>query len=142
MVRAREPSFGAACVLLAALVALAGCGREPSPEGASDVQGQVGEIVASVLEVEPSTIDHGKRLAGPEIGADDIDVTEIIMETEGRFGIKIPVEKLRVAGTGTGTGTGAGNLTVERLAEIVKDLGGTPTPKASGERAKGVAQDG
>lgn len=52
----------------------------------------VGEIVSTQLGVEAKEITERTSLA--ELGADDLDLVELVMELEEHFSISIPEESI------------------------------------------------
>lgn len=109
------------CAALVALVSFAR-GEQTKPLGTAgksyiETQEKILQIVATVLSIETSKIDPKKQLTDPSIGADDLDVVEIVLEVEIAFGIEIPEERF------TDPKTNNVDLTVEKLVEIV---GSTP----------------
>ena len=58
------------------------------------------EIVANVLNLDPSEIKPETTFVG-DLGADSLDVYQIIMDLEDAFGVKIPqdqVERITTVG--------------------------------------------
>ena len=51
------------------------------------------EVAVEVLSVEPDSITEHARLK-EDLDADSLDLVELIMELEDRFGIKVPEEDL------------------------------------------------
>lgn len=49
------------------------------------------EAIADVLEIDKETITEDSQF-GDDLGADSLDVMEIIMNLEEKFNIQIPVE--------------------------------------------------
>ncbi|MDO4285323.1 MAG: acyl carrier protein [Eubacteriales bacterium] len=50
------------------------------------------EIIADVLNVDPEEITMETTFT-EDLGADSLDLFQIIMEIENKFGVKVPVEK-------------------------------------------------
>jgi acyl carrier protein len=55
----------------------------------SDIASEVRDILAFHLGVEPARLTDEARLA-KDLGADSLDVVEIVMSCEERFGVEIP----------------------------------------------------
>jgi acyl carrier protein len=55
----------------------------------SDIASAVRDILAFHLGVEPARLTDEARLA-KDLGADSLDVVEIVMSCEERFGVEIP----------------------------------------------------
>jgi len=95
---------------------LAGCGRSESVPSAPLNQQQLVESVrsevAKILKKETSQVDVTKPLAA--LGADDLDVVEIVMALEEKFKVEIPDSTLGDKPDDVGK-----TLTVQKLAEIV-----------------------
>lgn len=93
---------GTAVVLMA--VVICGCDSKSAPvEGrtapVASTPGQsaltaeqktVRTILAEQFKVEPSAIGMDQPITEPPLSADDLDLVEIVMELEDRFGISIP----------------------------------------------------
>jgi acyl carrier protein len=94
--------------LAAAIVLAAACGKtEPgtAPAGAariptfhhpqrepmSDIEARVKKIIAEQLGVEESQVTNEKAFVA-DLGADSLDVVELVMALEDEFGIEIPDE--------------------------------------------------
>jgi len=108
------------CAVLVALVSFA-WGEQTKPLGTAsrsyiETQEKVLQIIAEVLDIEASRIDPKKQLTDPSIGADDLDVVEIVVEVETVFRIRIPEERY------TDRKTNNVDLTVEKLVEIVESI--------------------
>lgn len=56
----------------------------------TDEQKAVQSILAEQFKVEPSVISMDQPITAPPLSADDLDLVEIVMELEDRFGISIP----------------------------------------------------
>lgn len=56
----------------------------------SDTQAKVVDIIAQKLKIDKSTITSSSTLA--DLGADSLDMVEIIMKLEEQFGIEIKDE--------------------------------------------------
>jgi|SRR5215467_13044431 len=108
-------------VSLFVAVSLVGCGKRPDnhngpippastasmastekPESSVDpaVEAKVKKIIAEELRVEEKDVVPGARLM-EDLGADDLDLVELIMRLEEEFNIEIPdqdVEKLKTVG--------------------------------------------
>ncbi len=56
----------------------------------TDEQKAVRSVLAEQFKVEPSVIGMDQPITEPPLSADDLDLVEIVMELEDRFGISIP----------------------------------------------------
>ncbi|KAB2845473.1 MAG: acyl carrier protein [Melioribacteraceae bacterium] len=63
-----------------------------------DVQAKVKEIVVDKLGVEESQITPEASFTN-DLGADSLDIVELVMEFENQFGISIPDEDAEKIGT-------------------------------------------
>ena len=126
-----------AVVLVGFLVVLLACGgviafwllrvevlptpAEPStalvaPSG--DTLSVVREITAAQMGVDVNQIQPSTSLG--ELGADELDIVELVMELEEEFDVSIPDEAIEnVTGSQTWS-DGADRLTIRKLAEIVE----------------------
>ncbi len=108
--------------LLAAImtvwIGVSGCVRSrPAEQTTAE---QVRALAAKVLNKDPRQIDVTTPLA--TMGADELDVVELVMEVEDAFNVDIPDAAL-----GDDVRDVTKTLTVEKLAEIVsKQLESTP----------------
>jgi acyl carrier protein len=55
------------------------------------IVGKVKEIIAEKLAVPLEDLDESKRLV-EDLGADSLDLTELVMSIEEEFGVEIPDE--------------------------------------------------
>eukprot|EP00629_Pelagomonadales_sp_RCC1024_P002642 CAMPEP_0119260544 /NCGR_PEP_ID=MMETSP1329-20130426/874_1 /TAXON_ID=114041 /ORGANISM="Genus nov. species nov., Strain RCC1024" /LENGTH=109 /DNA_ID=CAMNT_0007259969 /DNA_START=56 /DNA_END=385 /DNA_ORIENTATION=- len=58
----------------------------------ADVEGKLKEIVAEQLGVEQASITAEASFAG-DLGADSLDVVEMVMKIEEEFGVELPDER-------------------------------------------------
>jgi acyl carrier protein len=84
----------------------------PKPCTVEDVQ----RAVAKILKTTPDKIAPDALLSDKAIGADDLDVVEIIMELEDAFDVSIPDERT------SDPKTGALNLSANGLVRLVREL--------------------
>lgn len=94
----------AGTVMALVTVVIWGCGSKPAPvEGqpapVASTTGQatmtaeqkaVQSILAEQFKVEPNVIGMDQPITAPPLSADDLDLVEIVMELEDRFGVLIP----------------------------------------------------
>jgi acyl carrier protein len=93
--------------------------RQDSSQRAATVA-KVRNIVAEVLGVAPADIPTAAPLSKLPKPPDDLDVVEIVLAMEEHFHVEIPDEAVvRAAGGESSSGLG-GQLTVEKLADLVK----------------------
>ncbi len=55
----------------------------------SDIENRVLEVVAKKMELDPDKIKLDARF-GDDLGADSLDLVELVMELETKFNIEIP----------------------------------------------------
>ena len=63
-----------------------------------DVEAKVKSIIVDKLGVEESQINNGASFTN-DLGADSLDIVELVMEFENEFGISIPDEDAEKIGT-------------------------------------------
>ena len=63
-----------------------------------DVEAKVKEIIIDKLGVEESQINNAASFTN-DLGADSLDIVELVMEFENQFGISIPDEDAEKIGT-------------------------------------------
>ncbi|MBU2493355.1 MAG: acyl carrier protein [Bacteroidetes bacterium] len=63
-----------------------------------DVEAKVKEIIIDKLGVEESQINNEASFTN-DLGADSLDIVELVMEFENQFGISIPDEDAEKIGT-------------------------------------------
>ena len=68
------------------LLILVGCNKEQEPT----ISFRVKQIIATQLNKDPNSIELGDSLMGNSLGADELDVVEIIISLEEEFQIEIP----------------------------------------------------
>jgi acyl carrier protein len=95
---------------------------QPSDSSAAQDDGtvsQVCSITAELLGVNPSKVTPSTSLG--DLGADELDIVELVMELEEHFDIAIPDDAITdVTGRGQWQ-DGAHKLTMTKLAQIVDD---------------------
>jgi acyl carrier protein len=79
-------------------------------------RGRVLGIVGEILKVDAAELDATKPLTSPEVGADDLDVAEIVMGIEDEFGIRISDDKVVAPGTEKVV------ITLNQLVKLVEEL--------------------
>ena len=57
-----------------------------------EVLERIREHLATELEIDPARIDEGTRFK-EDLEADSLDLVELVMELEDRYGIRIPDEE-------------------------------------------------
>jgi len=83
------------------IIALTGCERQPKVEQASEMNSHLESIMGIVAEQLGISADaiHGNSTFA-SIGADDLDLVEIIMAAEDAYNVSIPDETLmKIANT-------------------------------------------
>jgi acyl carrier protein len=85
-------------------------------KAATGTRDKIIRIVAELLETKPEQIDPDKPLSHPSIGADELDVAEIVMELEDAFDIELTDEAI------TDSKTGNAEPSVNKLAETVDSI--------------------
>ena len=80
----------------------------------AEAQSIIQKIASEVIGVEPSKIDLKSQLTNPRIGADTLDIVEIVMEVEETFGIAVPDAPVN------DPKTGKTDVPVQGLAEVVE----------------------
>ena len=71
------------------------------------------QVGVDVAEIQPSTSLH-------DLGADELDIVELVMELEEEFDVPIPNEVITDAAGSDDWVAGSDKLTMRRLAEIVE----------------------
>jgi acyl carrier protein len=100
--------FAILLLLLSGLVLSAGCRAQPS----SQIVDRVRAETAAILKKDPKAIDVTRPLA--ELGADDLDLVEIVMAIEEAFKVEIPDRDF-----GKGPEEVRKTLSIQKLATIV-----------------------
>lgn len=104
-----------------AFVVCLGCSQPTTPPPqqsvSQDTIDQVCRIAAELLGVDVANVQPSTSLG--DLGADELDTIELIMELEDHFGVTIPDEALTEVMGDDEWQTGIDRLTMERLAEIV-----------------------
>jgi acyl carrier protein len=100
-------------------VACLGCAQPaplPRQQASQDTIDQVCRITAELLGVNTAEVKPSTSLG--DLGADELDVVELVMELEEHFDISIPDEAITVTGDDNWQ-VDMKRLTMSRLAEIV-----------------------
>ena len=84
------------------------------PADRQQLENIIRDIVAEVLSVPPGEVDVGAPLMKQKMPTDELDVVEIVMGIEERFGVEIP--DADISGP---DGEVRADLSVRKLAEIV-----------------------
>jgi len=84
------------------------------PADRQQLENIIRDIVAEVLRVAPGEVDVGAPLMKQKMPTDELDVVEIVMGIEEKFGVEIPD-----ADISTPEGELREDLSVKTLAEIV-----------------------
>jgi len=74
----------------------------------------VRDILAEQFQVKASVIEMDRPISDPPLGADDLDIVEIVMELEDRFGVTIPDAAVAV-------GDNKAPMTPNQLVSIVRE---------------------
>ena len=69
--------------------------RAPALRMGAEVEGKLKEIVAEQLGVEQTAITGTANFAS-DLGADSLDVVEMVMKIEEAFGIELPDERAEI----------------------------------------------
>ena len=56
------------------------------------------EIIAEQLEIDPEEIDYESNIID-DLGADSLDIVDLVMSVEDEFGIEVPDEALESVST-------------------------------------------
>jgi len=73
-------------------ISLAVCGCSPNADVAksrAEPEKVVRAVVANILKVDAADIKMDESISSPPLNADELDLVEIVMELEERFGISI-----------------------------------------------------
>jgi acyl carrier protein len=124
-------------VLVACLAGTAGCGADslgPPAKAQRTTLGttvdQVCKTTAELMRIDQSKIGPQTSLA--ELGADELDFVELVMELEDRFDISLPDETLEgMMGTNNWQ-QGMKNVTMAKLAAVIEDQNDTSAIDAEG----------
>lgn len=117
-------------LLLAALVA--GCAPEAVPRASSrtptpdDAEAAVIRIAAEILKKPRVAITPGQSLG--DLGADELDLVEIVIELEEERGITITDEAIEAAARPSRREAPLKSLTIAKLAAIVRGAARRPDP--------------
>jgi acyl carrier protein len=116
--------------LVSVVLLLAGCGtanvvpNTPATAAADSVEDRVCNVAAELLGVDRARLSGETSLA--DLGADDLDCVELVMELEDTFNISIPddrAEKLFESGDWS---KGSKNVTMSKLAALVRERQKSP----------------
>jgi acyl carrier protein len=121
---AKKTVYAWLAILVTCLAGTIGCGAGPpalpakaqrtSPGSTVD---QVGKAAAELMGVDQAKI--GPQTSLGELGADELDFVELVMELEDRFDISLPDATLEdMMGTNNWQ-QGMKNVTMARLAEVI-----------------------
>lgn len=90
--------------LILAMAVLAGCSAKVDPtvptgpgskaDASDPVQTAVRDLIVEQLAVDRSKVDMNRPIGDPPLGADELDLVELIMEIEEHFDVSIPDEEL------------------------------------------------
>jgi acyl carrier protein len=111
-----------AVLSVACLSVVLGCGAPTTAtsKNSGPTVDQVCEIAAKQMGVDRSKVSPGTSLE--DLGADELDLIEMVMDLEDHFGIMIPEETIEKA-MGTATDWKQGQkFTMAKLAAVVDDL--------------------
>ena len=94
----------------------------PTTESADDnIQQRVIVVVAATLEKKPDKLDANARLMEDEIGANELDIMEIVMALEDEFQMIVPEDRYIKEGAPGALGI-SDDITIAGLVEIVKEI--------------------
>lgn len=85
------------------------------------ISGRVIHVIATQLNKDPNSIDLKAPLMGKILGADELDVIEIIMRLEDEFQIEIPDEYFIDKNAKNSVGIPQ-SLNTQKLIDIVNEL--------------------
>lgn len=113
---------GVQAAFLVCLAATIGCGEGSSAKPAASREAaktvdEIRQIAAELLGVDRSKVNSETSLG--ELGADELDLVELVMHLEEHFGVSIPDESLQQAMGAGNFQQGAKNITISELASIV-----------------------
>lgn len=89
---------------------------EPVPAGGDTVV-QVCKIAAELMGVKRQAVNPSTSLA--DLGADELDTVELVMELEDHFNVTIPDEALSSMTGDNNWQVGFENITMNKFAEII-----------------------
>jgi acyl carrier protein len=124
-------------LLLIACV-VAGCGTSQAPEGTtpdSPMLGNIQSIISEQLGLKADDVNPQQTFAA--VGADDLDLVEITMEVEDRFGIAISDDALVNAAGATDANSLCDHLTIKTFASVAEK-----SPKQPQNQPSLLADDG
>ncbi len=120
--------------LLILILLDAGCSKRATPPAAAMTPNSlqsVQKIISTQLSVPADTIRPDSTFAA--LGADDLDLVEIVMATEDDLGLSISDESLNLASQAPSAEKLAGSLTVRVFAAVVDSSPKSLPPKSSNE---------
>lgn len=122
-------------MLFVCSIAISGCGTSKEPPAStsspfsanlesSGIEDEIRTIVAELLAVDRSKLSGATSLA--DLGADELDFVELVMELEDHFHISIPDDKATKLFGSEDWSKGMENVTLVRLAALVRERQGSP----------------
>lgn len=111
-------------VFVGCALGIAGCGAgtlaTPGSSNSGSTADQVCKIAAELLAIDRSRVNTETSLG--DLGADELDFVELVMELEEHFDISIPDEAAEhMMGTDNWQ-QGRKNITIAKLAAVIDDL--------------------
>jgi acyl carrier protein len=95
----------------------------------------VREVVAHQLGIDPSAVSMDRPISDPPLGADELDLVEIVMELEDRLGVEIPDAALE-RHLGGAFGKGPARITPAQLVAVAADAPKAKAPRGPAPQSK------
>ena len=108
--------------LLALISLFAACASQSNDSAPDVVVDQVRSEYAALMNVDAAYVDADARFASLQPSPDELDIVELIMSIEERFGIEISDAQLSEYAGSEELDAFAPELSIRSLAEIVHDL--------------------
>lgn len=94
-----------------------------------EIVDEVRQVIAKVLKLPVEHLKPETKLT--DIGAESLDVIEIVFELEEKFGISIPFQANEAAKAPGGNPSGAQNLPFTTIDDVAKAVKGLVDAKAA-----------